>query len=1033
MRIFDLYPPGNNCFRPFIVLIFFLSGYADGNCQPTVDDRLIIQHYSAAERFPYNIADITFDDQGLLWICPENDNIRVFDGRHLRILETSVAEGTPHWEYSKILKDSAGRLYFFSEFQKYLYRLDSTGQLSQNKRADSRPSAAPFNNGYAYFDWDRFIQNGGNEEGRTYRRVLRSQLSGNKTFFAYNDSTFICKIGDSLTIFNHGRHRRLPIAHAKYPNALFLNDGIYILGPQGFSRLEEPQDRLVPVALTGDILKDSRYDPLSLQLPVTVYTSVHPHIEFNHRLYRISFRDARHLETTLVIDLAAFSHRMSKVEYNPLQDITAIATWDDGVFLLRQNPFYPNLFDDRFQALKGKQIFYPLILRQTDTFFTGWSEFTCKGYYRVFDVNHIGPKVLYKDRTGFIWEGGKSTLRRYDPNLSKHAELTLPMPSTSVVDVCEDEGGRLYFLTDRSILEYQDGAFRDKNPTGIQRMAGISVQQLVYISGGTFWIPTIKGLYYYDSHSNTVRREENIPEVPIGSITKLTEGATIFTCYDETFYYYYLKGHFYRIPVEPGLPLNEISSVIEDKRGRIWFTTTSGLFVTTAEEIESFCRGDTKFIYYYKYGRDEGLQYLEFNGGLNPSTAISPDGYILFNSMGGIAIFHQDSVKEQFPFGAIGLTKKGKTVEEYTVGDSVVLSHDNDGMQLQVRIPYYGDRENLLIEYRFTPTSTSWQPVDEQGHIFFNHLDHGLYRLSIRARTGLRPGDFVLRTIIVKVPGLFYEEPAFRLLAGLIFLSICIAVTLHIVRLRREVRQKNIRLHDQNLELQQTMGELKDNISMKEKLISLILHDLKTPLYFQSLIFNKINDADYFTNAEARRLFHELKNSSAAILQFTKEFLTWYSSQREGFIVRPLLFNYRLVVDDLYSVYKDIAEKKSLTLGCNNDDIEELYTDRTILEIILRNLLDNAIKYTDAGQVTLSFQKHRNGTAIVVTDTGRGMTPERIQELHSYLYNAQTGSAPTFGYRFIYTLAEKIGAGIHISSEPGKGTSVTVIIPPITR
>lgn len=485
----------------------------------------------------------------------------------------------------------------------------------------------------------------------------------------------------------------------------------------------------------------------------------------------------------------------------------------------------------------------------------------------------------------------------------------------------------------------------------------------------------------------------------------------------------------YKIPVEPGLSLNEIVSVIEDQHGRIWLATTSGFFVTTVEEIEAFCQSDSRTIYYYKYGKEEGLGDLEYNGGLNPSSGISPDGYLVFNSMGGVALFHQDSVKETFPYGPVGLTKKGKTVEEFTVGDTLLLPHDNEGTQFQVRVPYFGDKENLRVEYRLIPGTTTWLPVGDRDQIVFNHLDHGNYQLFIRVRTGLRPTDFIVRRVGVNVRSLFYEEPWFRWLIASIVLATCIVVSVHIVRLRREVRQKSLRLHDQNLQLQEALGDLQENMGMKEKMISLILHDLKTPLYFQSLLFNRINEADYFTNEQGRQLFHELKNSSTAILQFTKEFLTWYSSQREGFIVRPVLFQYRRVVDDLFSVYKDIAAKKNLALRYSSRGVEELFTDQSILEIILRNLLDNAIKYTEAGQVTLLFERLPGGDAITVADTGKGMTAAKITELNSYIDSTRAAAAQTFGYRFIFTLAEKIGAAIRIKSQPRSGTNVTVILP----
>jgi signal transduction histidine kinase len=116
-------------------------------------------------------------------------------------------------------------------------------------------------------------------------------------------------------------------------------------------------------------------------------------------------------------------------------------------------------------------------------------------------------------------------------------------------------------------------------------------------------------------------------------------------------------------------------------------------------------------------------------------------------------------------------------------------------------------------------------------------------------------------------------------------------------------------------------------------------------------------------------------------------------------------------------------------LDCKNIEPVLLFTDRKILEIILRNLLDNAIKYTSAGSVTLRFEHRDGGSVITVADTGRGMPPDKIKRLEAYAKKPNDQLSDTFGYRFIYTLAEKIDASIQIVSELHKGTSISIFIP----
>lgn len=902
---------------------------------------IIVQHYAAAERIPNSITDFIFDSRGILWITPNNDNIRMFDGTNVRVMETPFARGIPQFEFSRVLKDSNGNPCFLSLDHENFFRLNKAGQLSEDSLT-----------------------------GEARHEAIRRMGGDNKTVVPFGDS----------------------------------------------------------IKLTGAILDDSLFRAKQGRPTMQLFRSEYPHLLCGTRLYRIESGNDTILSTVFVGDLSFIDRPISKIAYEPVNKVTAVATMGEGLYILKPNPFYARRFDDAFLKLKRKMIYFPITLLARDTFLTPWGKFTGTGSYRVLDPAHEGPRGLLADEAGNVWEGSKKRIVRYDRNMVKQWETAVPLPSTVAIDFCEVAPGELYCLTDKSILRYEGGTFVDRRPMTDRPPGDIRFQQMRDLGKGIFWVTANKGVYRYDQHTNRLDRIAGVPDVFTLNIAKLSGGAVLITCYPESYYYLYYKDRFFKIPVEADLPLKETSSLLEDGKGRIWFATTSGFFVTTEKEIEAWCDGKTRSIYYYRYGRNEGLQDLEFNGGLNRSNALSADGYLAFNSMGGVTVFQQDSVKELFPAGPILIGKRGTLGEEYAAGDSVSLPHDNEGMIVQVRVPYFGSRDNLRIEYCLAPEQEGWKEVDPQVRISLGHLVHGNYVLSARVRTGLLPDDYRTRRVVVTVPYLFYETPGFRLVAAAILLLVCLLVTVAIIRLRREVRMKNARLHDQNLQLQSTLVHLQENMALKEKLISLVLHDLKTPLYFQSLLFNQIMQKDYFKSEEAYQLFHDLRNSSTAILQFTKEFLAWYSSQREGFQVRNTEFDHKAVVDDLFSVYADIAERKELQLQYRNQGVDRLYTDRKILEIIIRNLLDNAIKYTGQGQVSIAFERQDGADSIMVSDTGSGMSAEKIRQLERYADASAKQTSPTFGYRFIYTMSEKIGASIRIVSTPGTGSCVTIVL-----
>jgi len=97
-----------------------------------------------------------------------------------------------------------------------------------------------------------------------------------------------------------------------------------------------------------------------------------------------------------------------------------------------------------------------------------------------------------------------------------------------------------------------------------------------------------------------------------------------------------------------------------------------------------------------------------------------------------------------------------------------------------------------------------------------------------------------------------------------------------------------------------------------------------------------------------------------------------------------------------------------------------------MLAIVVRNLVDNAVKYTSSGGIGISAGQENGHIQLWVKDTGRGMTASRIAEITSLGEKDRYVTGSTFGYRFIMELARKLNGDIDIRSEPGKGTTVKV-------
>jgi signal transduction histidine kinase len=387
--------------------------------------------------------------------------------------------------------------------------------------------------------------------------------------------------------------------------------------------------------------------------------------------------------------------------------------------------------------------------------------------------------------------------------------------------------------------------------------------------------------------------------------------------------------------------------------------------------------------------------------------------------------------------------------------DTSVIENKNARIVLDVAIPYYADQFNFRTDYKIEGISDDWRGLGNNHQISFTHLNPGFNVLQIRVKTGfgLDQDTYSIKSVFFYLKPAFYQTTAFKIFLALLLLFIifyAIVASIKIQKKKKIINQQNGEILSSNkllvsksnelsglvekleaavTEIKQSKELLEDNIYLREKLISLILHDLKSPLYFQSILLNQITSSSSINPADAKQIFSELKKSNSSILKFIKDFLTWYSTQKDGFTVSKQEILYDQVIEDILEVYEDVIRIKKIKLEIVKNSAAIFFTDRNIFEVIVRNIIDNAIKYTDKGSINISFQSGIDEVGVVFRDTGRGIAPDLVKQ-----FNANTlvdpGPIPvTFGYEFIISMAHKIGASIHLDSDIGIGTTVSVMLP----
>lgn len=195
------------------------------------------------------------------------------------------------------------------------------------------------------------------------------------------------------------------------------------------------------------------------------------------------------------------------------------------------------------------------------------------------------------------------------------------------------------------------------------------------------------------------------------------------------------------------------------------------------------------------------------------------------------------------------------------------------------------------------------------------------------------------------------------------------------------LQQKNDEISRQNVEIQEQAQQLSELNNLKDKLFSIISHDLRSPLGSLVTLLN-LTQQGYFTEEGFKEVIDELSKNVGYTSELLENLLKWAQSQMQGLKVTPSYFKLHEVAESKFALYSEQAQNKGITLSnMINDDIMA-YADSAMIELVFRNLIANAIKFCDSGSTIMASASILNDNVLVsVTDTGTGISPENLEKL----------------------------------------------------
>jgi signal transduction histidine kinase len=262
----------------------------------------------------------------------------------------------------------------------------------------------------------------------------------------------------------------------------------------------------------------------------------------------------------------------------------------------------------------------------------------------------------------------------------------------------------------------------------------------------------------------------------------------------------------------------------------------------------------------------------------------------------------------------------------------------------------------------------------------------------------------------------------------------------HILSKNRALYKKNLQIQKQKKELaesarllQQKTKDLTELDSLKNKLFSVIAHDLRAPIYALRNFFRNVEQFDVPAE-EVKKMVPDVMNDLNYTITLMENLLQWAKSQMacESINIQPI--DISKMIEEVLQLLKLQTDAKKIYVQSGSNETIQVLGDRDMINLVLRNLLSNAIKFTpEKGNISIGVNQAASFVEVFVQDTGMGIHPEELQKINQNKYYTTKGTASESGTGLGLMLCKeflaKNGGQMRIESEPGKGSTFSFTLP----
>ena len=980
-----------------------------------------VKHFTDEDGLPQNsVKGIVPDPNGFLWLATENGLSR-FDGNYFFNFNSDNVPGLKSSRMSRIYPSDTA-IAVETDISEIL--------IVKESRVKQVGKVLP---GYKYQQYldtrnDYYPVRGWPDD---YARRFATERP---VVIPDDAESYFAVCHDTISFVKHGKE----VYHMIQPQLdllrLFVsNNQLFYLNRDGHL-LSWIKTRQIKVSLNGDLLSDTAFSRCRMELlwnlaahQVFVYT--------DRNCYQLQMAEGGHIHSSIVLrDFDFHAAYISSIYYDSFNSRLFLGSSTKGLYACTRQQFTAYKSD-----ASEAEVFYAQAPFPGNAVVTpSGLAFDQQGRYNRLPLwsgrkRALEEYALARDKQGRYWGRDGLLLICISPDFSKVlCKIQLPY---IIGPIYIDAGGDLWVGGKYPGLYYM----KMTDPARGLQFLPAAVNDVTYIKEGPIpgilWVGTSKGAYRVHLPSGRTDTIKGLEQGNIRSIYVPSPGEAWITTYNRGVFLYRHE-RLVALPLDRERYMSSTHCITEDERGYFWLTTNKGLFSMRRQDALDFADGKQDDLFYYYFGKDQGFNTNEFNGGCEPCAIKYEDGDISLPSLDGLVQFTPTAIRMEMPDKGIFIDWVERDLKLTTAETRIELPNNFKTLRLHVSSPYFGDPRNLYFYYCLEEEGREeeliWLPVNSDRTITLSSLPSGNYRIRIRKLKGFGRDQYIEKVIVVHVEKAFYERGWFRLLVLIVLTGVIIL--LYKIRIRRIQEQNKlleIKVFNRTRKLQETMATLQESDEqvrrqslMHKHLLTAITHDIKTPLRFLLRVNKEEPPSGALRQEEVKTVTYESLYRMHHLVDNLIHYMR--TTFHTGEFSREIVGLCQLV-DEKIAIFQPVSDAKDIQL-INHVPAEMTVTvNKLLLAVVLHNLLDNAVKYTIRGSVEITAEAAEGSVIIHIADTGMGM-PAVVSDWMNDPENDGRGHSHSTGIGLILVreLLPVINARLMASPRAGGGTMLSL-------